>query len=650
MNTCWVGQLPHGISEDAVHRIFEKECGPVKSVSVKNNHEDTFAFVQFGDPLGFEKALAFDKNTDAFGGKPLKVNFVKNAGYKPDWQTGEGSGAKGGGSKGSGSKGGWSGGGGSWDKKASWDKNSSWEGGNSWWSGGKDSGKGDGKRGQQRPWDRDMGAHDEPVDASKIWVGSLPAEVTEDEITMKFEKFGVIENIKLVPKEGDVPPHAFAFITFMKERDAQRALEKMNGSEEFGNPIKVKTVLPKSNTQASKAPVREEGRGSFTLRLRSRSRSPALLEPAPRKPAPRGRGGIGYGYGDVTDDEAEESVEEDEESADAAKAQLAKARGRRGPGLAAVVAAAAEAAATTKSRGGRAVKMSVVKKTGGQARAAAARAALTPAAKVAQVAMQISDDEVSESEAEAEEASESAAPEASEAEASEQPAASSAAASRSPSPEAPEPPPRRAAPAQNVRSNRRGERDAEPPPRNRGKEAETSRRESGGNAEAPRRQRSRGARDESANAQAATRDRNGRSTGRNDRRDERRDDGRERDRREAGRAGGDRGSSRADRGRLAKDDRPKARSRSRDRPQDARGRTATIRIDNLPGDMTLDELRQTAEDFGAVIAVKISRGATRDGRTGIVEYQSAGDMRRALQKLDNRRVEGWDRRLHAYEQ
>jgi len=64
--------------------------------------------------------------------------------------------------------------------------------------------------------------------------------------------------------------------------------------------------------------------------------------------------------------------------------------------------------------------------------------------------------------------------------------------------------------------------------------------------------------------------------------------------------------------------------------------------------MTLDELKSTASDFGQVLAVKISKHLTNGARTGIVEYGNSADMKRAMLKLDRRRVEGWDKRLVAY--
>jgi len=76
MNTVWVGNLPAHTSEDEVARVFSEQCGKVKEVTVRSKQENTFAFVKFADPLGFEHALRM-RDSQPFGGTtPLKVNFV----------------------------------------------------------------------------------------------------------------------------------------------------------------------------------------------------------------------------------------------------------------------------------------------------------------------------------------------------------------------------------------------------------------------------------------------------------------------------------------------------------------------------------------------------------------------------------------------
>lgn len=79
------------------------------------------------------------------------------------------------------------------------------------------------------------------------------------------------------------------------------------------------------------------------------------------------------------------------------------------------------------------------------------------------------------------------------------------------------------------------------------------------------------------------------------------------------------------------------------------GSPKVIRVESLPADMSLDELKSTVADFGEVVSVKMVKGATPgEGKTGTIEYRRGEDVQRALRKLHRRRVEGWDKRLNAY--
>lgn len=72
-----------------------------------------------------------------------------------------------------------------------------------------------------------------------------------------------------------------------------------------------------------------------------------------------------------------------------------------------------------------------------------------------------------------------------------------------------------------------------------------------------------------------------------------------------------------------------------------------VRVENLPDDMNLDEFRNTGESFGEVLEVKLWKSS--DGsKTGHITFTESTDVARVLSKLDNRRVEGWDRRLHCF--
>merc|ERR1711972_836226 len=103
----------------------------------------------------------------------------------------------------------------------------------------------------------------------------------------------------------------------------------------------------------------------------------------------------------------------------------------------------------------------------------------------------------------------------------------------------------------------------------------------------------------------------------------------------------------------SRDRRDRQKSKSRGRSRSGRRGSAPaskslikVRVDYLPGDMALEELRHTAGIFGKVLEVKMWKESD-GGKTCIIGYDKGVDLKKALQKLDNRRVEGWEKRLKA---
>lgn len=70
-----------------------------------------------------------------------------------------------------------------------------------------------------------------------------------------------------------------------------------------------------------------------------------------------------------------------------------------------------------------------------------------------------------------------------------------------------------------------------------------------------------------------------------------------------------------------------------------------VRVLNLPPDMTTEELKLVAKDFGKVLSVSISSKLKEGARWGSLAFGDAQSAALALKKLDRRRIEGWDRRL-----
>jgi RNA recognition motif-containing protein len=125
-------------------------------------------------------------------------------------------------------------------------------------------------------------------------------------------------------------------------------------------------------------------------------------------------------------------------------------------------------------------------------------------------------------------------------------------------------------------------------------------------------------------------------------RDERRDDRRD-DRRDSRREENRRDDKRDDRQREDRNDDRKETSRETSK------REIRVQIKNLPADMTWQELKRLAEDFGRGIQY-VKTWTDRGSVTGIVSVDDKRDAEAIIDALDGKRMEGCDERLKvAYE-
>ena len=73
---------------------------------------------------------------------------------------------------------------------------------------------------------------------SSLYIGNLSQTLNEEHLYSLFEKYGAIENIKLIKNE-DKSLKNIAFITFKSSLSAQKAKNEMNDVEFLGNPLKI---------------------------------------------------------------------------------------------------------------------------------------------------------------------------------------------------------------------------------------------------------------------------------------------------------------------------------------------------------------------------------------------------------------------------
>ena len=79
---------------------------------------------------------------------------------------------------------------------------------------------------------------------TKLYVGSLHENITEDMLKGIFSPFGRVNQVQIVKDESTGRSQGYAFITFAEAECAKRALDQLNGFEIAGKAIKLSAVAP----------------------------------------------------------------------------------------------------------------------------------------------------------------------------------------------------------------------------------------------------------------------------------------------------------------------------------------------------------------------------------------------------------------------
>ena len=82
---------------------------------------------------------------------------------------------------------------------------------------------------------------------SKLYVGNLSFQTTEDELRSHFEQFGAVTDIYVAMDKFTGRPRGFAFVTMGTPDEAKVAIEKTNGVELGGRALQVNEARPKED-------------------------------------------------------------------------------------------------------------------------------------------------------------------------------------------------------------------------------------------------------------------------------------------------------------------------------------------------------------------------------------------------------------------
>ncbi len=95
----------------------------------------------------------------------------------------------------------------------------------------------------------------------KLYVGSLPYSVTEDELRELFSQFGDIESVRIITDKFTGQSKGFGFVEMVNPDDAQRAVEGMNGKALGGRTLIVNDARPEQKRERTFGGGDRGGRG-----------------------------------------------------------------------------------------------------------------------------------------------------------------------------------------------------------------------------------------------------------------------------------------------------------------------------------------------------------------------------------------------------
>jgi len=87
---------------------------------------------------------------------------------------------------------------------------------------------------------------------NKLYVGNLPAEVTETELKDLFSPSGTVKSASIATDRETHQQRGFAFIEMSTDGEAEKAIAALNGSELRGKSITVNVSKPKVATSVTR--------------------------------------------------------------------------------------------------------------------------------------------------------------------------------------------------------------------------------------------------------------------------------------------------------------------------------------------------------------------------------------------------------------
>jgi len=79
----------------------------------------------------------------------------------------------------------------------------------------------------------------------KLFVGNFSFDVTEEDLQKAFEPFGEVFSVAIMKERGTDDSRGFEFVEMLSKREAQAAIEALDGKEWKGRTLNVNEARPR---------------------------------------------------------------------------------------------------------------------------------------------------------------------------------------------------------------------------------------------------------------------------------------------------------------------------------------------------------------------------------------------------------------------
>ena len=93
---------------------------------------------------------------------------------------------------------------------------------------------------------------------SKLYVGNLNFDTTEEQLQTLFSEIGPIASVALITDKRSGESKGFAFVEMQTDAAAQEAITRLNNRELGGRNIKVSEARPRDPDKDSRPPRRDQ--------------------------------------------------------------------------------------------------------------------------------------------------------------------------------------------------------------------------------------------------------------------------------------------------------------------------------------------------------------------------------------------------------